>query len=132
MRRNEERGSSAVEFALTFTVIIVPLLFGIMEYGYYFFQQTLLRDATRTGARLAALQDRDADFQTVVGGHVTQRLAALGVPGEPVVTTVLSGEAPATVLSVQVQVAYPGLIGLLPTPDHLGETWTVYLEDQED
>jgi Flp pilus assembly protein TadG len=46
------RGSTIVEFALVFPLFAM-LLFGIMEFGWYFFVQHTLQYATREGTRLA-------------------------------------------------------------------------------
>lgn len=52
--RDPERGASAVEFALV-SVLLLTLLFGILQYGYFFFQQVSNAHAAREGARQAAV-----------------------------------------------------------------------------
>lgn len=47
-----DRGSTAVEFALTLPIFII-LFIGIIEFGWYFFVQHTLQYATREGMRLA-------------------------------------------------------------------------------
>jgi len=46
------RGASAVEFALIMPVFFL-LLFGIVDFGWYFFNQHTIQYATREGTRLA-------------------------------------------------------------------------------
>jgi Flp pilus assembly protein TadG len=54
LRNDRERGAAAVEFALV-SVLLFTLLFGIVQYGYYFFQSTSAEAGAREGARLAAV-----------------------------------------------------------------------------
>lgn len=49
-----DRGAASVEFAII-SVLLFTLLFGIVQYGYYFFQATAAEHAAREGARLAAV-----------------------------------------------------------------------------
>lgn len=54
--RAEDRGAAAVEFAL----VVVPLLvivFGIVNFGVIFSQQSTLNNAVREGARRAVVND---------------------------------------------------------------------------
>ncbi|MGH3990759.1 MAG: TadE/TadG family type IV pilus assembly protein, partial [Pseudonocardiaceae bacterium] len=55
MRRRALRsdsGAAAVEFALV-SVLLFTLLFGTVQYGYFFFQATAAEHAAREGAREA-------------------------------------------------------------------------------
>ena len=57
MRRDDsapDAGAAAVEFALV-SVLLLTILFGILQYGYFFFQATGVEHAAREGARLASL-----------------------------------------------------------------------------
>jgi hypothetical protein len=59
---NEEKGASAVEFAIILPVLIM-IVFGIFEFGFAFNKYILLTHAAREGARLAAvgLYEEDPD-----------------------------------------------------------------------
>jgi Flp pilus assembly protein TadG len=46
------RGATIVEFALVFPLLLL-LMFGVMDFGFYFFVQHSLQFATREGVRLA-------------------------------------------------------------------------------
>jgi Flp pilus assembly protein TadG len=46
------KGSTIVEFALIFPLLLL-LMFGVMDFGFYFFVQHSLQFATREGVRLA-------------------------------------------------------------------------------
>ena len=53
-RAREDNGSSAVEFALVMTPLLM-IIFGIMQYGFYFWAMQGGADAGRHAARLAAV-----------------------------------------------------------------------------
>ena len=62
-----ERGASAVEFALVMPILLV-LIFGLIQYGLYFWALQGGADATRHGARLSAVGDpaECSDFRSDV------------------------------------------------------------------
>lgn len=62
-------GAAAVEFALV-SVLLLTLLFGIVQYGYFFFQSTAAESAAREGAREAAVGINScATWKTLVAGR---------------------------------------------------------------
>jgi Flp pilus assembly protein TadG len=56
-RQRDELGVAALEFALVFTFILAPLLFGTLEYGLYFWGQSSANAAVREGARRSSVGD---------------------------------------------------------------------------
>lgn len=54
-----QRGLATIEFALIASVILLPLLFGMMEFGRVAFYWNAATEATRLGARLAVVCDLD-------------------------------------------------------------------------
>lgn len=54
-----QRGVATVEFALIAAIILIPLLFGIMEFGRIAFYWNAATEVTRLGARLAVVCDID-------------------------------------------------------------------------
>src|SRR6185295_17037603 len=50
--RNRSRGVAALEFALSLT-FLVPLLMGMLDFGYYFWVGTNAQEAARAGVREA-------------------------------------------------------------------------------
>ena len=52
--REPERGAAAVEFALV-SVLLLTLLFGIVQYAFYFYQSQGASATSREAARLAAV-----------------------------------------------------------------------------
>lgn len=82
VRAREERGAAAVEFAL----VLLPLLylvFGIVQYGLYFWAYQGGADAARSAARLSAVGDPAdcASFRTQITGQVRD-VAGTVVPGD--------------------------------------------------
>ncbi|MBA2338207.1 MAG: pilus assembly protein [Acidimicrobiia bacterium] len=69
-RRRDERGATLVEMALVLPLFLT-LVFGIIEFGFYFAQANQVRYAAREAARVAGV---DGDFATVeaaVCGNLT-------------------------------------------------------------
>lgn len=54
-----QRGVATIEFALIASAILLPLLFGIIEFGRIAFYWNAATEATRLGARLAVVCDLD-------------------------------------------------------------------------
>lgn len=59
-RGTSDVGAAAVEFALI-SIILFTLLFGIVQYGFYFFQATSISAAANQGARQAAVGIEDCE-----------------------------------------------------------------------
>ncbi len=61
MYKENQRGSSAVEFAIILPLLLT-LLLGIIEFGYLFNQQISLTQAAREGAREYAIHHGKTGF----------------------------------------------------------------------
>jgi Flp pilus assembly protein TadG len=62
MRRGDERrmhGAAVVEFALVLPLLML-LVMGTLDWGYYFFVDQVVTNAAREGARAGTLHDTDA------------------------------------------------------------------------
>lgn len=70
-RHREERGAAAVEFALVMLPLMV-LIFGLVQYGLYFYAMQGGSDVARSAARLAAVGQPTScsDFRSTVRGQV--------------------------------------------------------------
>lgn len=106
------RGAAAIEFALVLPVLLF-LVLGMVDYGWYFFCQLTVTNAAREGARAGT---------TVPGGDggrataTTQSyLATAGLAGQPTQIDVNIGAAPTTV-SVDVWMHFRPIIGFVPLP----------------
>ena len=58
----KEEGAAAVEFAMVAGLLFM-LIFGMIEYGFAFFEMQTLRGAAREGARVAAVGGDDNQIQ---------------------------------------------------------------------
>jgi Flp pilus assembly protein TadG len=100
-RRKSARGAAAVEFAIVLPILFL-LVFGVMEWGYYFFIETTVLNAAREGARAGSVASIDiaenrarAAVQTALTGGSLDATKA-----ESILVTV-------TADSIVVSVAYP-------------------------
>lgn len=135
MRRADRsrRGANAVEFALVMPVLLA-VLSGVMDYGWYFHQQILMtsavRDAVRTGAATPATASNTPEEAAETA--VLHALDEAGVALEVTATASRSGAPPDQVLTLTVSAGYDRLVGLVPLPDTLGASMVMRLEDQSE
>lgn len=103
----DESGAAAVEFALV-ALLLFTLLFGVIQFGYTFWEYIQVAHSAREGVRWAAL---GADRDTVVARALE---ASPGLaPGKATVTI----DNPASD-SVRVRITYVRTV-LVPIPDVL-------------
>jgi Flp pilus assembly protein TadG len=76
-RTRNDRGTTIVEFALVLPIFLL-LVFGIFDFGRYFFVEHTLQYATREGMRLALVgagggtsEERAASIIATIKGHVS-------------------------------------------------------------
>jgi hypothetical protein len=129
MGRGARRGGEAVEFALLLPVFMA-LFGGIFEYSWYFFMRATVADVARDACRAGALIPPNSipDAETVARDSIIDAMGGwdffnmdcadpssdtceIGITEE--------GEAPSGMMVCAVRVAYPGLTGMLPVPDHI-------------
>ena len=72
--RNRESGTALVELSMVLPLFLL-LLFGVMDFGWYFAQQVEVRNAAREGARLAVV---DYDDTSTMRGLVCSRATLSG------------------------------------------------------
>lgn len=63
LRRVDDRGAALVELGIILPILFL-LVFGIMEFGWAYFQQLDLRHGAREGARLAAVNYKETAAPT--------------------------------------------------------------------
>ena len=117
-RRNDRRGTSAVEFAFIAPVFFL-LVIGMVEFGRAMMVQQILTNAARQGARMATLDSTNNSSNptptSMVASEVNSVLAAANVTGA---TTAISPGLPAaagTDVSVTVSVPYMS-VTWVPSP----------------
>ena len=135
MRRR--RGANAIEFALTLPVF-VTVAFACVEYGWYFFEQAVVVEATRTGCRLGSVRHPDDPTEPadeVARDAMLDRLrgewpSCTGA-GDCRVDVAYDEDAGSDLLVCEAQVAHEPLTGLLPTvPSQLSSRTVLLLEQQ--
>lgn len=127
------RGAEAVEFALTLPILVI-LVAGIFDYGWYFHQQLSLQSATRQAARSASVLPQTGDVDAAARASIAAALEADGQGGlDPAVTvevvTAANGEQ---AVRVDATAPYTGLWSLVALPFQLRATVVMRREDQPD
>jgi hypothetical protein len=91
--RRRERGAALVELAIVATTFLTAL-FGVIEFGRFFWTHNALRDAARRGARYASVRKNDTAGQTAV-----KKLVVYGDPNANTATAkpIVSGLSMANV-----------------------------------
>ncbi|MBW2257180.1 MAG: pilus assembly protein [Deltaproteobacteria bacterium] len=126
-------GSSALEFALV-APVLVGMLAGVADYGWYFSERIALvgavRDAVRAGATTS--QDDARTPEETAEDAMIRSLEANGYKGTVYLDINLEATAPNQTLSVSATLPYRPLIGILPTPESMRSAMVMRLEDQPD
>ena len=116
---NNQRGTSAVEFAIVLPLLVV-FVFGIIEFGLLFYDKAMVTNASREAVR-AGIVYRDpavtvAEMQSVVDSYCAGRLVSFGGGPSPT-STVPSGPCANHGDPLVVNVTYQ--YGFLLIPDFL-------------
>lgn len=118
------RGSTAIEFALLAPVLLVILL-GMLDYGWYFFQEGLVTNAIQQGMRAGALQIPDpadavgecSTCQSIAAEAIVAELATLGLTvSANQVTPTVEAIGSTCALVLQSELGHAPLAGLVPLP----------------
>ena len=127
------RGASAIEFALTASALFV-FLFGIMDWGWFFFRRSEFMDAVLDATRRAVTLSQTGSPTPVSAAQTYARdnLVAYGLDAAALtITASYSGTSPSRVLVVSASMPYTPLIGLWPAPDTINAQMSMYLELQQ-
>lgn len=131
-RGDRQRGSTAVEFALVMPVFLA-VVFGVIEYGWVFYQQFNLAGAIRDGLRqgVTISQTASPDPRSTAVSKAQANLTTLGVSLTGVnLTATYNGTSPTKTMTLQGTMTYKKLIGFVPTPASLKYGMTMMLEMQ--
>lgn len=113
-RPRAESGASAVEFALI-VPILLTLIFGVLEYAWYFNQQISATQGARAAARAHVLHHDEPGFDLLA-------VANAGSPTLTIDSAVAStaGCPAGTTVTVTIAGANDALLGLFPLPAQIG------------
>ena len=115
MRKLNERGAVAAEFALLLPVLLT-ILYGTIEFGMIMYSRELITNASREGARAGIIQVSPKPTAGQITTIATTYLTGTGINSANVTITVTGagGANPAT-LTVATTYRYPWLIPYIPT-----------------
>lgn len=113
-----ESGASAVEFALLLPVLMM-VLFGIIEFGFALYQQAVLTNASREGARLGIVQAVPAITTAQINTAIDTYLAPTGINPANVTRSITPGAVTGAPVIVSLTLPYtfmvlPNLTSLAP------------------
>lgn len=123
------RGANAVEFALTFPIVLL-MMGAVTDWGWYFTQQMSLSAAVRDAVRVGAMTSRDAGPDEAASEALAARLVADGHSGQVWLDVRVEGQSQNESLHVGVEIPFKGPIGVVPVPKSLRASQTLRLEDQ--
>jgi len=129
------RGASALEFALTLPIVMVVLT-GILEYGWFLFQLSNVVHALRDGTRIGVTVPLEDDEGAVprAEAHARAVLDGLGVPctdgGGCIVRANIAVAGDVDTMTMSIEVDYTPIVGLLPTPALLRGDFTMMMQQQ--
>jgi Flp pilus assembly protein TadG len=116
MIRLDERGASAVEFAILLPVLML-VLFGTIDFGMVMYSREVLTNASREGARAGIVQQTPKPTVGQIQSVVTTYLSSTGInPSNVTVTVTGAGGVFPNNLTVTTSYPYqfftPGILGL--------------------
>ena len=110
---NRQEGQSLVEFAIVAPVLVL-LLLGIVEFGLILYNQHVITNASREGARYGIVVDTprrsDESIQAVVEAYCVDNLVTFGTTGPPKTTVTFVGQSFGDDLTVEVTYHYDFLV----------------------
>lgn len=128
--RNDERGAAAVEFALVLPLLLT-IVFGTIEWGYYFFTREIVVNSAREGARAGTLQYAPPTVPTSVAiTAATNYLTNSGLDATRATVTSVNGggSCPAGSSCIRVLYTFPTLTGFLDAIFGSARTIEAYAE----
>lgn len=119
--KKNEKGQALVEFALVFVFVLIPILFGIMEFGRIFSANLIVINAAREGARVGVVTS-PALRKSAIETAVIDRGASLGLTTSNVVispnppSSAGRGQTLEVTVNFQVDLIAPVISNILPNP----------------
>ncbi|GDX79568.1 hypothetical protein LBMAG42_13790 [Deltaproteobacteria bacterium] len=135
--RRFRRGSQVVEFALVLPILCAMVL-GLVDYGWFFLQQSMVTNSIREAMRYGAIQtpaagDLTGECSTCVDGAAAEIVTQLAVYGIVVaqsdVTPTIVNVAGTCALSLNPTIAFDPVAGFVPTPDAFDVNAITYLQN---
>ena len=108
-RLRSESGASAVEFALLLPVLMM-VLFGIIEFGFALYQQAVLTNASREGARLGIVQAVPAITTAQINAAIDNYLTPTGINPANVARIITPGAVTGAPVTVSLTLPYTFMV----------------------
>lgn len=127
------RGGAVLEFALSLPVL-VTLLTGILDYGWFFHQRTALLDAAKDATRMGVAADRGENPVTSTETMARLILEDTGIGcsgGDCEVDVVAHTLDELHVITTTIRRTFEAPAGLVPAPAALEVSYTMLLEHQD-
>ncbi len=126
------RAGAAVEFALTLPVLLL-LLAGVVDYGWYFFVQSAVLNAAKDAVRMGVVAEAGEDPGDLAEQVMTDVLEDAGLPctGTCTVTGSIAVISGYRLLEVEVIRPFEHIVGLIPTPASNAVSYRMLLEEQD-
>jgi Flp pilus assembly protein TadG len=111
--RDNESGAALVEFALVFTFLLLPLIFGVIEFGRANWIKSSVTSAAREGARYAIVHGFESGAAMTDTANISAYInTRAGISPINVTTTYVNGDhLPGSPVKVTVTYAYVPVIG---------------------
>ncbi|ABA88992.1 Flp pilus minor pilin TadE [Syntrophotalea carbinolica DSM 2380] len=71
MKFNSQKGAAIVEFAVILPLLLL-IVFGIVEFGFIFYNQAILTNASREGARRAIVFETNSNGDRIYNGATVE------------------------------------------------------------
>lgn len=125
---NNKKGQALVETALTLPILLLVLM-GIIEFGIIFNSYLIITNASREGARYAAIHDTDNQIQGVVD-NLTQTLDRnkLKLTITPISSNRISGNSVTVKIDYDVSIIMPFINVIIPNPFRISSQTTMRVE----
>ncbi|HBT20210.1 MAG TPA: pilus assembly protein TadE [Peptococcaceae bacterium] len=121
------RGQALVELAMVIPILLM-LLFGVIEFGRIFNAYLMVNQASREGARIAAVGGSDEEITMTVENFLapleTQKVKILIEPQEERI----SGEGVSVTVEYQVDIIAPIISSIVPDPFNVSATTVMRVE----
>jgi Flp pilus assembly protein TadG len=134
--RASQRGGAAVEFALVLP-LFCAIVFGTIDYGWYFYQRFSLaaavRDGLRTGVTINQAVTSPNDCASVAIARAMTDLTAAGMnPPNNTFTTSTAGTSPNKTMTLSGTYAFTPLVHFVPLPTNaMHYQMTMMFEQQQ-
>ena len=117
-RRPSERGAAAVEFALI-SMVLMTLMFGILQYGWYFFSTQAATSGTREAARQLSVGECQGAGEAEAYAREQSNLASLTLTWGPASNPTANSTAGMDIGHVLVvsATADASILGFVPMPN---------------